>query len=120
MDLNTVDSVVFTGGPIPPSLAKAVVDAGFTSEAHSFEPNVVGLQRLPLAALCDPKEDSDLKRKLTQLLRRSQLYVDECERRGVRFLPVQVMRPVFAVDGVANGKYRRNLEDRFSALFAST
>ncbi|MBT9495392.1 MAG: hypothetical protein IV107_24225 [Paucibacter sp.] len=32
--------------------------------------------------------------------RREQLHAQECARRGLRFLPVQVMRPIFEREGL--------------------
>lgn len=51
----------------------------------------------------DPKGDPILVEKLQAMMARGDAYRMECKLRGVRFLPRQVMRPVFAKAGLADG-----------------
>jgi hypothetical protein len=51
----------------------------------------------------DGKADHAMQGRVSDGLTRGRLYVAECDRRKVRFLPRQVMRPVFAKVGLEHG-----------------
>ena len=51
----------------------------------------------------DPKGDLMQTEKLRAMMARGEAYRIECKLRGVRFLPRQVMRPVYARAELADG-----------------
>lgn len=48
----------------------------------------------------DGKADAQMIPSIQKMLKRRELTKYECVRRGVRFLPKQVMRPIFADNGL--------------------
>ena len=48
----------------------------------------------------DGKADAQMIPAIQKMLKRRELTKDECIRRGVRFLPKQTMRSIFAANGV--------------------
>lgn len=51
----------------------------------------------------DPKGDPMLPKQILDMMARGEAYHTECEHRRVKFLPKQVMRPVFATKGLSEG-----------------
>lgn len=51
----------------------------------------------------DPKGDPHLISQMLAMSDRGALYSTECSVRGVKFLPKQVMRPVFVREGLGDG-----------------
>ncbi len=51
----------------------------------------------------DPKADPMLAPRLQEMLARGEAYRAECKRRGLRFLPKQVMRPILTESGLGVG-----------------
>lgn len=60
--------------------------------------------------------DPMLVRQVHAMLARGEAFQAECKRRGVRFLPKQVMRPVYAKAGIAEGKVIRLRLNDFYAV----
>jgi hypothetical protein len=48
----------------------------------------------------DPKGDFELSNQMQRMMVRRKIYSVECGRRGVKFLPQQVVRPIYAREGV--------------------
>lgn len=51
----------------------------------------------------DGKADTELAPTLQAMLVRGETYVGECQRRKVKFLPKQVVRPIWASKGLKDG-----------------
>ncbi|MBQ0917031.1 hypothetical protein KBW71_01120 [Hydrogenophaga aromaticivorans] len=51
----------------------------------------------------DAKADFTLVPELKEMMSRGEAFRDECRRRGVGFLPEQVMRPVYEKKGLVYG-----------------
>lgn len=56
----------------------------------------------------DPKADSSLLPAMLAINERSRIFVKEARRRGVRFLPTQVLRPLFAEAGLTVGRFYKD------------
>jgi len=69
--------------------------------------------------IVDPKGDTAGNDKLRQAVRRMTLLREECKRRKVRFLPLQVMRPIYALNHVSGHINGRNFADCFAGRFVS-
>lgn len=52
----------------------------------------------------DPKADRMLTKQIIDMIARGEAYHAECKQRHVKFLPKQVMRPVFAKNGLSEGR----------------
>jgi hypothetical protein len=61
----------------------------------------------------DPKADPMLVQQLRAMVARGDAYRHECKRRGVTFLPTQVLRPVFANAGIPNGRWLKSRAEDF-------
>lgn len=113
-NLKQVDAVIVTGGPATANLLSALSSDGFkphTTLNDEVLSNVKGCQK---GGFFDPKADPEIKRQMVEQIRRSTLYSNECERRGVRFLPAQVLRAAFRKNGVPDGKYDKSLQARLA------
>lgn len=51
----------------------------------------------------DAKADRAMTQKMGDMLVRGRIYSEECRRRGVKFLPKQVVRQLFAKTGIPDG-----------------
>jgi len=61
------------------------------------------LKRGESMTFVDGKACHAMKGQVSEMLTRGRLYAVECARRKVKFLPRQVMRPVFAKVGLEHG-----------------
>lgn len=61
----------------------------------------------------DPKGDPELVKQIQSMMARGGAYQKECQRQGVKFLPKQVMRPVLARLGIADGPMIKPRSDEF-------
>lgn len=61
----------------------------------------------------DPKADETLVPTLQAMQARGEAFLSECKLRRVKFLPKQVMRPVYARAGLADGPILRALPNGF-------
>lgn len=53
--------------------------------------------------IIDGKADASLAPTIKDMVARGEAYMQECDRRKVRFLPIQVIRPIWASNGLADG-----------------
>lgn len=61
----------------------------------------------------DPKGDAHLGDEFDNMIRRGWLLQAELERRRVRFLPLQVMRPIYAHEGLSPGRVVKSRQSDF-------
>lgn len=64
----------------------------------------------------DPKADEALVPALQAMMARGEAFQAECMRRRVKFLPKQVMRPVYAQAGLSDGAILKAQPDAFYDL----
>lgn len=61
----------------------------------------------------DGKADASLAPAIQAMLARGDAYMGECQRRKVRFLPKQVVRPIWANKGLTDGQYLKSRGTNF-------
>lgn len=64
----------------------------------------------------DPKADPTAITAMKAMIDRGEAFGVECERRGVKFLPLQVMRPIYMKAGLSVGPMVRPRSDEFLVL----
>lgn len=70
---------------------------------------MASLQKSQSFIFVDGKGDFEMNRQIremAEMAQRKELARAECRRRGVRFLPLQVLRSVWAAAGVKPGRYK--------------
>ncbi|MDW5418114.1 hypothetical protein R6242_16225 [Iodobacter sp. CM08] len=56
----------------------------------------------------DGKADLAQSELMQRMIKRGELVRSECKRRGARFLPIQVMRPIYQNAGILEDSAKRN------------
>jgi len=69
-----------------------------------------------MKAYVDPKADSAFAPTLQAMIARGEVFKAECHRRRRRFLPRQVMRPVWLKAGLVDGVMLRSRPDDFFSM----
>lgn len=61
----------------------------------------------------DGKADASLAPTIQAMLARGDAYMGECQRRKVKFLPKQVVRPIWASKGLTDGQFLKSRGTNF-------
>ncbi len=63
-----------------------------------------------------PKADPALAPALKAMIDRGEAFGAECKRRGVKFLPLQAMRPIYIKEGLSVGAMIKPRSEEFLVL----
>ena len=66
--------------------------------------------------IIDPKADPALVPTMQAMVARGEMFGNECKRRGVKFLPTQVMRPIYQKAGLSAGPMVKARSNEFLVL----
>lgn len=66
--------------------------------------------------IIDPKADPALVPALEATIARGETFGNECKRRGAKFLPLQVMRPIYKEAGLPVGPMFKSCTNDFLVL----
>ena len=76
------------------------------------------MRRDPVASFVNGKADVSMVQNLQAMITRGEIYMAECQRLKVKFLPKQVMRPIWAGKGLPDGPLIKSRNSDFVLNFA--